>query len=214
LQTKEGRSARAALVWVAVAAAIGVPLAAAALSPQLEWRGPVYILAGFAGIVALGVMLIQPLLIGGYLPGLSGRIGRRVHLWIGGALVVAIMIHVGGLWITSPPDMIDALLFASPTPFSPFGVIAMWAIFAVALLAALRRRLGIRPRTWRIAHTLLAIVIVAGSALHALLIEGTMETISKASLCVLVLAAAAKVMTDLRVWRKRATPRGMSPSGQ
>jgi predicted ferric reductase len=214
LQTKEWRSARAALVWVAVAAAIGVPLAAAALSPQLEWRGPVYILAGFAGIVALGVMLIQPLLIGGYLPGLSGRIGRRVHLWIGGALVVAIMIHVGGLWITSPPDMIDALLFASPTPFSPFGVIAMWAIFAVALLAALRRRLGIRPRTWRIAHTLLAIVIVAGSALHALLIEGTMETISKASLCVLVLAAAAKVMTDLRVWRKRATPRGMSPSGQ
>jgi predicted ferric reductase len=214
LQTKEGRSARAALVWVAVAAAIGVPLAAAALSPQLEWRGPVYILAGFAGIVALGVMLVQPLLIGGYLPGLSGRIGRRVHLWIGGTLVVAIMIHVGGLWITSPPDMIDALLFASPTPFSPFGVIAMWAIFAVALLAALRRRLGIRPRTWRIAHTLLAIVIVAGSALHALLIEGTMETISKAALCVLVLAAAAKVMTDLRVWRKRATPRGMSPSGQ
>jgi len=203
-----------ALIWVALAAAIGVPLAAAAMSPQLEWRGPVYILAGFAGIVALGVMLVQPLLIGGYLPGLSGRTGRRVHLWIGSALVVAIVIHVGGLWITSPPDMIDALLFASPTPFSPFGVIAMWAIFAVALLAALRRRLGIRPRTWRIAHTLLAIVIVAGSALHAILIEGTMETISKAALCVLVLAAAAKVMTDLRVWRKRATPRGMSTSGQ
>jgi predicted ferric reductase len=203
-----------ALIWVALAAAIGVPLAAAAMSPQLEWRGPVYILAGFAGIVALGVMLVQPLLIGGYLPGLSGRTGRRVHLWIGSALVVAIVIHVGGLWITSPPDMIDALLFASPTPFSPFGVIAMWAIFAVALLAALRRRLGIRPRTWRIAHTLLAIVIVAGSALHAILIEGTMETISKAALCVLVLAAAAKVMTDLRVWRKRATPRGESVAQQ
>ena len=85
-------------------------------------------------------MLVQPLLIGGYLPGLSGRIGRRAHHWIGGALVVAVVIHVGGLWITSPPDMIDALLFASPTPFSPFGVIAMWAIFAVALLAAFRRR--------------------------------------------------------------------------
>ena len=48
--------------------------------------------------------------------------------------------------------MIDALIFTSPTPFSPFGVIAMWAIFAVALLAAFRRRLGLRPRTWRIAH--------------------------------------------------------------
>jgi predicted ferric reductase len=135
-----------------------------------------------------------------------------VHHWIGGALVVAIVIHVGGLWITSPPDMIDALLFSSPTPFSPFGVIAMWAIFAVALLATFRRRL--RLRTWRIAHTLLAIVIVVGSALHAILIEGTMETVSKAVLCALVLAAAVKVMTDLRVWRKRVTSRGESIARQ
>jgi predicted ferric reductase len=198
------RLARVTLIWAALAAAIGVPLAAAAASPQLEWRGPVYILAGFAGIAAMGLMLLQPLLIGGYLPGLSGRIGRRTHQWIGGTLVAAIVIHVAGLWITSPPDMIDALTFTSPTPFSPFGVIAMWAIFAVALLAALRRRLGLRPRTWRIAHTLLAIVIVAGSVLHAILIEGAMETVSKVALCALVLVAAIKVMIDLRVWRKRA----------
>src|SRR5688572_13755330 len=105
--------ARVALIWVALAAAVCVPIAAAAVSPLLEWRGPVYILAGFAGIAGLGVMLFQPLLIGGYLPGLSGHIGRRVHRWIGGALVAAVVIHVGGLWITSPPDMVDALLFAS-----------------------------------------------------------------------------------------------------
>jgi len=187
-------------------AAVCVPLAAAAMSPLLVWRNAVYILAGFAGIIALGVMLVQPLLIGGYLPGLSGRLRRRVHHWIGGALVVAVVIHVGGLWITSPPDMIDALLFSSPTPFSPFGVIAMWAIFAVALLAAFRRRL--RPQTWRTAHMLLAIVIVAGSVLHGMLIEGAMETASKAALCALVLAATIKVMADLRVWRKRKTLRG------
>ncbi len=199
-----------ALIWTALAAAVGVPIAAAAASPLLAWRDPVYILAGFAGIVALGLVLVQPLLIAGYLPGLSAYRGRRTHLWTGGALVVAVVLHVGGLWITSPPDMIDALLFSSPTPFSPWGVVAMWAIFAVALLAALRRRLGLRPRTWRIAHTLLAIVIVAGSAVHAILIEGTMETVSKAALCALVLAAATKVMVDLRVWRKRATPRGES----
>ena len=148
------------------------------------------------------------------LAGTVGRIGRRAHHWIGGALVVAVVIHVGGLWITSPPDMIDALLFASPTPFSPFGVIAMWAIFAVALLAALRRRLGLRPRTWRIAHMLLAIVIVVGSVVHGILIEGTMETVSKAALCALVLAATIKVMADLRVWRKRGTLRGESIARQ
>jgi len=203
LRTKAWRWARATLIWVALALAVCVPIAAAAASPLLAWRGPVYILAGFAGIVGLGVMLFQPLLIGGYVPGLAARMGRRAHLWIGGALVAAVVIHVGGLWITSPPDMIDALLLVSPTPFSPFGVIAMWAIFSVAFLAALRRRLGLRPRTWRIVHVLLAIVIVAGTVIHAILIEGAMETVSKSALCALVLAAAIKVIGDLWVWRKR-----------
>ena len=205
------RLARVTLIWALLAAAICVPIAAAAASPLLAWRGPVYIAAGFAGIIALGLMLVQPVLIAGYLPGLSAYRGRRAHHWIGGALVVAVVIHVGGLWITSPPDMIDALLFASPTPFSPWGVIAMWAIFAVALLAALRRRLG--PRRWRIAHMSLAVVIVVGTVVHGVLIEGTMETMSKVALCALVLGAAIKVMADLRV-RKRATSRGESLARQ
>lgn len=202
--------ARAILIWVALAAAIGVPLAAAAMSPLLEWRGAVYIAAGFAGIIGLGLMLVQPLLIAGYLPGLAGRLGRRVHLWIGGTLVLVVIIHVGGLWFTSPPDMADALLFRSPTPFSPFGVVAMWAIFAVALLIAFRRRL--RPRTWRLAHVLLAIVIVGATVVHGLLIEGTMEFVSKAALCVLVLGAAIKVMAGLPIWRRRtARGEGIAP---
>ena len=200
------RLARAALIWIALATAICVPIALAATSPQLAWRGPVYILAGFSGIGALGLMLVQPLLIAGYLPGLSAYRGRRVHQWIGGALVVAIVVHVAGLWITSPPDMIDALLYASPTPFSPWGVTAMWAIFAVALLAIFRRRLGLR--TWRIAHMLLAIVIVAGSVVHGILIEGTMETVSKTALCALVLVAAIKVLADLWARIKRGSLRG------
>jgi predicted ferric reductase len=198
------RLAKGPLIWAALATAVCVPIAAAAASPLLAWRGPLYILAGFAGILALGLMLVQPLLAGGTLPGLSGYRGRRAHRWIGGVLVVAVAVHVAGLWITSPPDMIDALLFASPTPFSPFGVIAMWAIFAVALLALLRRRL--RLRTWRIAHMSLAAVIVAGSVVHGMLVEGTMETISKAALCALVIAATIKVMADLvgRIGRPRA----------
>ena len=199
--------ARVTLIWAALAAAFAVPIAAAAASPLLAWRDPIYIAAGFAGVIALGLMLVQPVLIGGYLPGLPAHRGRRVHRWIGGVLVVAVVIHVGGLWITSPPDVIDALLFVSPTPFSAWGVIAMWAIFAVALLAALRRRLRLRPRTWRIGHTFLAVVIVVGSVVHGTLIEGTMETVSKAALCALVLAATIKVMADLRVWARRTTSR-------
>ena len=198
------RLARVTLIWVLLAAAIVVPIAAAATSDLLAYRGPVYIIAAFVGMIALGLVLVQPLLIGGYLPGLMGYRGRRAHHWIGGALVVAVVIHVAGLWITSPPDMIDALTYTSPTPFSPFGVTAMWAIFAVAILALFRRRLGLR--TWRIVHMPLAVVIVVGGVVHAMLVEGTMETVSKAALCALVLGAATKVMADL-VRRMRATSR-------
>jgi hypothetical protein len=81
----------------------------------------------------------------------------------------------------------------------------MWTIFAVALLAALRRSLGLRPRAWRIAHTGLAIVIVAATVVRAIPMGGAMETVSKPALFRPVLAATIKVMADLRVWRKQTT---------
>lgn len=192
--------ARAAAIWTILAAALAVPLAMAAASPLLAWRDPVYIAAGFAGAIAMGLLLLQPLLAGGYLPGLPMRGGRRLHFWVGVALVAAVVVHVLGLWLTSPPDMVDALLFRSPTPFTVWGVVAMWAVFAAALLAVLRRRLRLQPRVWRPCHTALAAVVVVGSVVHALLIEGTMGTLSKAALCALVVAAAAKVIADLRAW--------------
>jgi len=194
--------ARTALIWAALIAAIGAPVALAATSPYLQWRDAIYIAACFAGIIALGLLLVQPLLIAGLLPGLSAMRARRVHILIGAVMLVAIIVHVAGLWITSPPDMLDALLFRAPTLFSPFGVVAMWAIFATAMLALFRRRL--EQRTWRITHLSLAAIIAGGSVVHGMLIEGTMETMSKAALCALVIAATIKVMTDLWQRKKRA----------
>ena len=187
--------------------AIAVPVTAAALSPQLQWRHPIYIAAGFAGIIAFGLLLIQPLVIGEHLPGLSGLRSRRAHRWVGGMLVGTVAFHVGALWITSPPDVIDALLFASPTPFSAWGVVAMWAVFAAALLAMLRRRLRLHPHYWRIAHSMLAAIVVVCTVVHVALIEGTMETLSKVALCLLVPIASVRAFTDLRIWpgvRRRA----------
>ena len=196
--------ARALLIWAALAAALAVPIAVAATSPLLAWRDPVYIAAGFAGILALALLLLQPLLAAGWLPGLPARRGRRLHAWVGMALVAAVAAHVLGLWLTSPPDVVDVLLFRSPTPFSVWGVVAMWSVLAAALLAALRARLRLRPIVWRRCHTTLAAATVLGSVVHALLIEGTMELVSKTVLCALVLAAAAKVIAHLRPWTTMA----------
>lgn len=112
----------------------------------------------------------------------------------------AVAIHILALWVTSPPDVVDAFLFRSPTPFSAWGVVARWAVFAVALVAALRRRLRLKPMVWRLCHVTLVTVVVFSSVVHAMLIEGTTGTASKAVLCMLVIAAVVKVTVDLRSW--------------
>lgn len=52
---------------------------------------------------------------------------------------------------------------------------------------------------WRLYHMVLAVVISVATVVHAMLIEGTMGTVSKAVLCALVIAATAKVILDARL---------------
>lgn len=188
------------LIWGALIGVIALALGLAAASPLLAWRDPIYIISGFAGIFALALLLLQPLLAGGYVSKLTRARARRLHRIFGAALLGFILLHVAGLWITSPPDMIDAMLLRSPSPFSLWGVIAMWALFLAGVLALLRRR--IPARAWRRAHTGAVLLAAIGSVLHALQIEGTMETFSKAMLCALVLGASFKTVIDLRIWAR------------
>lgn len=190
---------RTALIWAGLALALAMPIVAAAMSPLLAWRQPVYIVAGFAGVGAMALLVLQPLLAGAYLPGLGAQRSRGLHRAIGLLLLVFILVHVGGLWLTSPPDVVDALLLRSPTPFSLWGVIAMWVLFAAVVIALFHQRLGLSQRDWRRVHGILAGITVAGSVAHALLIEGTMETLTKILLCALAVLATLKVLADRRI---------------
>lgn len=186
------------LIWGALVSAILAPIVAAASSPLLQWREPIYIAAGFAGIVGMAIMLVQPLLAIGVLPGLSLPTSRKLHLYGGMVLVLAVAGHVVGLWMTSPPDVIDVLLFRSPTPFAIWGALAMWAIFAAALLGSLRFRLPLR--VWRWGHTGLVALAVIGTIVHAVQIIGTMEQVTKVLLSVLVAVALIAAIMRRKVW--------------
>ena len=194
-------AARAALIWGAVLALMLVPVIIAAFSPYLAWRNAAYIIGGFAGILCLSLMLLQPLLAAGYLPGLSGLRGMRWHRIAGALILLCVALHVGGLFLTSPPDTLDALLLVSPTPFSVYGVTAMWGIVITALLVGFRRRLRLRPGLWRWLHNGLAVVVVGATVIHAVQIEGAMGPVSKWLLCLAVLAATLVGVLDLRVLR-------------
>nr|WP_136636325.1 ferric reductase-like transmembrane domain-containing protein [Pseudooceanicola onchidii] len=177
------------------------PTLAATQSPLLAWRDPVHITAGLAGVVALVLLVVQPLFGSADLPGLTTLRSRRLHRWTGATILAALAIHVGGLWMTSPPDIIDALLFRAPTPFSVWGVIAMAAVIVTAALALGRRRLA--PRHWRIAHAVLALIIVGGSVAHAWLIIGTMATVTKGVLCCAVVLVTARALSGMRLRASR-----------
>lgn len=177
-----------------------MPLALAAFSPLLQWRDPVYITASFAGIFAMALMLVQPLLAMGQFPVYTPRKGRQIHRIAGVLLLTAVIWHVAGLWLTSPPDVVDALLLRSPTPFSIWGVLAMWALFIATGAVLIRKRLGLRA--WRRGHTTLTLLAVVGTGLHVWLIEGTMDPVSKSLLPVCALLFVLRAIWELRVWHR------------
>ena len=188
---------KARVTWAVLALVVLTPMVAAAFSPLLAWRSPVYIIAGFAGIAAFALMALQPFAALRVLPGWSALAHRRLHRISGMAIVLLVALHVLGLWLTSPPDVIDALLLRSPTPFSIWGVIAMWLIFATGLLAVLRFRGAIRWKLWQRLHPPIVLIAAVGTIAHVLLIEGTMEAVTKYLLCGVLVVVCFLVFTRL-----------------
>lgn len=202
----------ALLGWGGVAAIMIAPVVIAAFSPYLAARSLAYIVGGFAGIVCLALLFLQPLLPAGYLAGSNGGSGRRWHRWLGAAIVVTVALHVGGLYLASPEDTIDALLLVSPTAFSIYGVTAMWCVVATGILVLLRRGLPLRYSVWRLIHNGIAAIVVVATVIHALQIEGAMEPASKWMLCIAVVAATGVALLDLRVVRPLGKRRERAPS--
>lgn len=198
------------LIWLALATLMTVPVIDAALSPYLSYRSIVYIAGGFAGILGLCLLLPQPLLGARVLPGLGPMAAARWHQRIGIALVFCVVVHVVGLYLTSPMDTIDVLLLRAPTPFSLYGFLAFWGVVLTALLVALRRVIRVRPRVWLWGHNLLALGVVIATAIHALRIQGAMGAVSKAVLVGAVVVATLASLIDLRLVRplrrKRVRP--------
>lgn len=180
------------LIWIAVVAIMIGPVLIAATSPYLAYRNAAYIAGGFAGIVGLALFVIQPMLASGFLPGVRAARSRRWHRWLGSAIVACVGLHILGLYLTSAPDTLDALLLVAPTPFSVYGVIALWGIVFTALLVIFRRRL--RPSLWSLLHNAVVFVVVVATVIHALLIEGAMEPVSKWLLCLAALASTGTVL--------------------
>lgn len=207
------RRAFTLIVWAGLLALMLVPVAIAAASPLLGYREAVYIVGGTAGIVCLALLLIQPLLGSRYLPGLTPLQQRLWHRRIGAAIILCVAVHVAGLYAASPEDVRDALLLVAPTPFSVYGVTAMWGVVLTAILLALRGRFGLAYSRWRLVHNGVALIVVVATVIHAVQIEGAMEPASKWVLSIAVLLAASATLVHLRVIKPLAERRRRASGG-
>lgn len=184
-----------------VAALILIPLAIAVINPLQTSRNFAYIIGGLAGICALCILLVQPLLAAGYLTHTRLTDSRRWHRRLGTSLIFLVALHVVGLYLTSPDDMSDALILVAPTLFSLYGVIGLWALALTALLVTLRKRLPFTDMIWKTMHNLLAVVVVISSVIHAVMIDGAMGVLSKQLLCICIVIATGVITFHLRVLR-------------
>ncbi|MBY5827577.1 hypothetical protein [Rhizobium leguminosarum] len=75
----------------------------------------------------------------------------------------------------------------------------MDAVVATITMTAARRRLKFRYSYWRIAHSVLAIVIVSSSATHALLTDGVMGEASKLAVAIMALATTTFAAFEINV---------------
>ncbi len=209
MKTAGGGPIKAASIWALLALCMAVPVAVAASNPVLASRDVYWIIGGLAGSVALALLFFQPLLAAGYVPLPSVPVARHWHRWVGSLTMVAVVLHVGSLYLSSPEDTMDALLLVAPTWFSVYGVIGLVCVVFTAILVAFRKRLRLRYSSWRILHNALALLLVVSTIAHALLIDGAMGTVSKIVLCVLVFVATSLVLIRTHV-KKR--PVAMRPS--
>jgi predicted ferric reductase len=193
--------ARSVVAWGLLAVCVLIPVGIAATNPLQASRDALWIAGGMAGVLALALLLLQPLLAAGALPGPTVPTARRWHRWLGATVVALTGLHIVGLYLSSPEDIADALLLVAPTPFSVYGVIGLGGVVLTAALVAFRSRLGLRHASWRMLHNGLALIVVMSSIAHALLIEGAMGTVSKAVLCGLVLSVTVAVLVRVHVRR-------------
>ena len=210
--SRAGADGRRIAAWIVIAALAGVPVLAAAVSPLQRGRELLWVTGGMAGVLALSLLFLQPLLMAAAPPLMRAGAGVRWHRIGGIAIVFMVALHVGALYLYSPDDITDALLLVAPTPFSLYGVISLWCLVLTAALAAARRVLKIGYRPWRILHSVLAAAVVGAGAIHAIQIEGAMEEYSKLAICIaalVVTTAGAIEVNVLAPLRRRQALRGV-----
>jgi len=155
---------------VTALAGTGVALAAApvlALTDRhLDGASAALVASTATAAIAAPLLALQPLLAG------TGRVRR--HRAVGALALGLVLAHVAALFAESAEDARFALSPDGPTR-ARMALFATLALILVAALGALKGRLPLSTRTWRVLHAYLAAVAISLGIGHAVLTDGALD---------------------------------------
>ena len=160
---------------------VAVTLVLALTDAHLDGATAALTISTAAAAIAVPLLALQPLL---------AAVARvRWHRVLGLAVFALVAVHVAALFVESPADARFAMSPDGPTR-ARMALIATIALAGVVALGVGRRRLPLRPATWRIVHAYLAAVVLVLGVGHAVLTDGALDDSGTALL--LALGAAGR----------------------
>jgi predicted ferric reductase len=193
--------------WLAFFAAVfvapvGVRLATTTAEPM--WRQ----LADVTGLLALSGLVCAAVL-PSRVRSLTRAFGIEdvidVHRFLGVASGMLVLIHLACVLAMNPAQvaLLDPALNGPPAKAAS---VATAALVMLVVLAAARRRIDQRYEVWRWMHVLLAVTVLAGSALHVFWLGHLVAQRGMELIFLLLLGAVASVLMHRWVWRTLLDP--------
>ncbi|HEX8970625.1 ferredoxin reductase family protein [Oryzihumus sp.] len=166
-------------VWaVAYFAVVLIPLGLALGSDRPAGANAAYEVSLASGLVALSLLTVTwvlPKRLRLLSSGLGIDVVMKVHRLVGVTTLGFVLTHVAAVVMAHPGNL--HLLDVRVAPGrAKAAFVATVALLLLVLLAVLRRWLGPRYEAWRGVHVLLATTVMAGAALHVLLLGHLVDT--------------------------------------
>jgi predicted ferric reductase len=190
------------ILWVQLYLLVSVaPLVFALLGDTPEGRDfltELSVALGFVGLSMLGLQFVLTARFGNVAAPYGMDVVIRFHRGISLAAFGFVLAHPVLLFVTDPATL-ELLRFWDAPWRARFGLFSLVALVAIVVTSLRREALRLRYEVWKVAHGVLAVLVVATALLHVQLVGHYVSTAWKQLLWVAMSAALIGVLGYVRI---------------
>jgi predicted ferric reductase len=190
------------ILWIQLYLLVSVaPLVFALLGETPEGRDfltELSVALGFVGLSMLGLQFVITARFGNVAAPYGMDVVIRFHRGISLAAFGFVLAHPILLFVTDPATL-GLLRFWDAPWRARFGLFSLAALVAIVVTSVRREQLRLSYEAWKVAHGVLAVLIVATALLHVQLVGHYVSTVWKQLLWVAMSAALVGVLGYVRI---------------